>query len=105
GSPSRNSTLNDSTSGPHSKPEPLQLVDSCFTRICMGIVMLMSIFGMFKEIIQMGQQKLGYLMDGSNVVDWTIHISSIIFVSSICMMSTHVSFWQWQAGAIAVFAS
>ncbi|KAM5158043.1 transient receptor potential cation channel subfamily A member 1 isoform 2-T2 [Mantella aurantiaca] len=94
---------NNSTS--HSKLEPLHLQDSYFTRTCMGIVMFMSAFGMFKEIVQMGQQKLGYLMDGSNLIDWTIHISSIMFVSSICTKPLFVAFWQWQAGAIAVFLS
>ncbi|XP_040210340.1 transient receptor potential cation channel subfamily A member 1 isoform X1 [Rana temporaria] len=102
GSPSNNST---SISSSNSEQEPLQLKDSYFTRICMSIVLFMSIFGMLKEIIQMGQQKLGYLLDSSNAVDWTIHISSIVFVSSICTMSTDVEFWQWQAGAVAVFAS
>ncbi|XP_072267162.1 transient receptor potential cation channel subfamily A member 1 isoform X2 [Pyxicephalus adspersus] len=96
------SQLNNST---NSNLKPLELQDSYFTRACMGIVMLMSIFGMLKEIVQMGQQKLGYLMDGSNLVDWTIHISSIMFVSSIYTIPLNVSFWQWQAGACAVFAS
>ncbi|XP_018417833.1 PREDICTED: transient receptor potential cation channel subfamily A member 1 [Nanorana parkeri] len=94
---------NNSTS--NSYPEPLQLQDSYFTRTCMALVMMMSILGMLKEIVQMGQHKLGYLMDGSNIVDWTIHISSIMFVSSIYTMPLSVSFWQWQAGAVAVFAS
>nr|BCR37383.1 transient receptor potential cation channel subfamily A member 1 isoform 277V [Buergeria buergeri] len=97
-SQSNNSTVNSS-------PEPLLLQDSLFTRACMGIIMFVSIFGIFKEIIQMGQQKLGYLMDGSNIIDWTIHISSIMFVSSLCTNPLFVSSWQWQAGAVAVFAS
>nr|BCR37381.1 transient receptor potential cation channel subfamily A member 1 isoform 277V [Buergeria japonica] len=95
---SNNSTVNSS-------PEPLLLQDSLFTRACMGIIMFVSIFGIIKEIIQMGQQKLAYLMDGSNIVDWTIHISSIMFVSSVCTNPLSVLSWQWQAGAVAVFAS
>ncbi|XP_075069745.1 transient receptor potential cation channel subfamily A member 1 isoform X2 [Mixophyes fleayi] len=87
------------------KPEPLQLEDTYFTRTCMGIVMFMSILGMLKELVQMGQQKLKYLIDGSNALDWTIHISSILFVSSVYDRHLSMSYWQWQAGSFAVFSS
>ncbi|KAM8966317.1 transient receptor potential cation channel subfamily A member 1 isoform 2-T2 [Pelodytes ibericus] len=89
------------------KPGPLTLKDSYFTRICMGIVLFMSIFGIIKEIVQICQQKLMYLLDSSNIIDWAIHISSIVFVSSLCQSKSEFSIgtWQWQFGATAVFTS
>ncbi|KAE8599011.1 hypothetical protein XENTR_v10017018 [Xenopus tropicalis] len=50
-------------------------------------------------------KKLAYIGDGSNIIDWSIYISSIIFVSSLCHSPIVVSGLQWQFGAIAVFAS
>ncbi|KAG8441939.1 hypothetical protein GDO86_010936 [Hymenochirus boettgeri] len=87
------------------KPDPLQLKDTYFIRACMGIVLCMSFLGIIKELVQLCQQKLKYIMDHNNVIDWTIHISSIIFVSSLCQTPVVVSTFQWQFGAVAVFAS
>ncbi|XP_063779984.1 transient receptor potential cation channel subfamily A member 1 isoform X2 [Pseudophryne corroboree] len=102
---SNNSTASLEPSELETRHEPLQLQDSYFTRICMSIVMFMSILGILKELVQMVQQKLKYLLDSSNALDWIIHISSIIFVSSLCKESLSMSFLQWQAGAFAVFSS
>ncbi|XP_075684342.1 transient receptor potential cation channel subfamily A member 1 isoform X2 [Rhinoderma darwinii] len=86
-------------------PLTLQLKDKYFTRTCLGIVMLMSIFGIIKEVVQMCQQKVKYLMDSSNIIDWAIHISSILFASSNCTNPLYVSSWKWQCAACAVFTS
>ncbi|XP_056378121.1 transient receptor potential cation channel subfamily A member 1 isoform X2 [Hyla sarda] len=87
------------------KHEPLELQDTYFTRTCMSIVMLMSIFGVVKEIAQMFQQKFKYLTDSSNIIDWAIHISSILFASAVCTNPLYVSSWKWQCAACAVFTS
>ncbi|XP_077126764.1 transient receptor potential cation channel subfamily A member 1 [Ranitomeya variabilis] len=95
------------TNGTNSTAEvkPLQLQDSYFTRTCMGIVMLMSIFGIIKEIVQIFQQKLKYLMDSSNILDWAIHVTAILFASSLCTNPLYVEGWKWQCAAMAVFTS
>ncbi|XP_073439946.1 transient receptor potential cation channel subfamily A member 1 isoform X2 [Dendrobates tinctorius] len=95
------------TNGTNSTAEvkPLQLEDSYFTRTCLGIVMLMSIFGIIKEIVQIFQQKLKYLLDSSNIIDWAIHITAILFASSLCTNPLYVSGWKWQCAAMAVFTS
>ncbi|MEE6463732.1 hypothetical protein FKM82_006038 [Ascaphus truei] len=98
----RPESLNGTT---NQKLEPLQLEDSYFTMVCMGIVLCMSLFGILKELIQICQQRVIYLMDSSNIIDWTIHISSIIFASSVCHTPITVTKWQWQTGAVAVFSS
>ncbi|XP_044151009.1 transient receptor potential cation channel subfamily A member 1 isoform X1 [Bufo gargarizans] len=85
--------------------KPLRLEDTYFIRTCLGIVMLMSMFGIVKEIVQIFQQKLKYLLDSSNVIDWTIHITSILFASSLCTNPLYVPSWKWQCAAGAVFTS
>ncbi|XP_063307399.1 transient receptor potential cation channel subfamily A member 1 isoform X1 [Pelobates fuscus] len=85
--------------------KPLEIKDTYFTKVCMGIVFIMSIFGIIKELVQIVQQKAKYLMDSSNIIDWAIHVSSIIFVSSLCKPHLSLDFFHWQFGAIAVFAS
>ncbi|XP_053322889.1 transient receptor potential cation channel subfamily A member 1 [Spea bombifrons] len=87
------------------KPGALQLKDRYFTRVCMGIVLTTSSLGIIKELIQIFQQKLKYLMDSSNIIDWAIYISSIIFVSSLWRPTLTMGHWEWQFGSMAVFAS
>nr|XP_038031426.1 transient receptor potential cation channel subfamily A member 1-like [Anas platyrhynchos] len=63
----------------------------------------MSLLGICKEIFQLIQQKLKYLLDYSNLLDWTIYTTSIIFVSSLFINTpAHL---QWECGAIAVYLS
>ncbi|XP_072007830.1 transient receptor potential cation channel subfamily A member 1 isoform X2 [Engystomops pustulosus] len=85
--------------------KPLKLEDSYFIRTCLGIVMVMSTFGILKEVVQMFQQKAKYFMDSSNVIDWSIHVTCILFASSICTNPLNVPSWKWQCAAIAVFTS
>ncbi|KAG9461125.1 hypothetical protein GDO78_018028, partial [Eleutherodactylus coqui] len=79
--------------------------DTYFARTCLSIVMIMNIFGLLKEFVQMYQQKLKYLMDGSNIIDWSIYVTSILFASAVCTNPLFVASWRWQCAAIAVFTS
>ncbi|XP_075776642.1 transient receptor potential cation channel subfamily A member 1 [Pelodiscus sinensis] len=82
---------------------PFEYEDSYFIRVCMCLVFVMSLFGICKEIFQLFQQKLKYLLDCSNLLDWTIYTSSIMFVSSLFVnIPAHL---QWECGAIAVYLS
>ncbi|NXO12235.1 TRPA1 protein, partial [Oriolus oriolus] len=82
---------------------PLEYEDSYFTRVCMCLVLIMSLLGICKEIFQLIQQKLKYLLDYSNLLDWTIYTTSIVFVSSLFINTpAHL---QWECGAIAVYLS
>ncbi|KAM9163470.1 LOW QUALITY PROTEIN: transient receptor potential cation channel subfamily A member 1 [Pangshura tecta] len=82
---------------------PLEYEDSYFIRVCMCLVFTMSLFGICKEIFQLFQQKLKYLLDYSNLLDWTIYTSSIIFVSSLFVNIP--ARLQWECGAISVYLS
>uniref|UniRef100_A0A8D0C5L2 Transient receptor potential cation channel subfamily A member 1 n=1 Tax=Salvator merianae TaxID=96440 RepID=A0A8D0C5L2_SALMN len=76
---------------------------SSLIKICMSLVFVMSLFGICKEIIQLFQQKLRYLLDYSNLLDWAIYTTNIIFVSSLFVsLPVHL---QWECGAIAIFLS
>uniref|UniRef100_A0A6J0V738 Transient receptor potential cation channel subfamily A member 1 n=1 Tax=Pogona vitticeps TaxID=103695 RepID=A0A6J0V738_9SAUR len=77
--------------------------NSYFIKVCMSLVFVMSVFGICKEIIQLIQQKLKYLLDYSNLLDWTIYTTSIIFVSSLFISLPGQL--QWECGAIAIFLS
>ncbi|XP_013908594.1 PREDICTED: transient receptor potential cation channel subfamily A member 1 [Thamnophis sirtalis] len=79
---------------------PFDNKDSNFIKVCMSFVFIMSLFGICKEIIQLFQQKLNYLLDYSNLLDWTIYTTSIIFVSSLFV--TLPIRLQWDCGAIAI---
>ncbi|XP_063155461.1 transient receptor potential cation channel subfamily A member 1 [Candoia aspera] len=82
---------------------PFDKKDSNFIKVCMCLVFIMSLFGICKEIIQLFQQKLKYLLDYSNLLDWTIYTTSIIFVSSLFVkLPVHL---QWDCGAIAILLS
>ncbi|XP_061460813.1 transient receptor potential cation channel subfamily A member 1 [Rhineura floridana] len=85
------------------KAGPFEKKDSYFIKVCMSLVFIMSLFGIVKEIIQLFQQKLKYLLDYSNLLDWTIYTTNIIFVSSL-FIQLPVRL-QWECGAIAIFLS
>ncbi|KAJ7338916.1 hypothetical protein JRQ81_012818 [Phrynocephalus forsythii] len=82
---------------------PFDNQDSYFMKVCMSLVFIMSVFGICKELIQLIQQKLKYLLDYSNLLDWTIYTTSIIFVSSLFISLPGQL--QWECGAIAIFLS
>nr|XP_060631461.1 transient receptor potential cation channel subfamily A member 1 [Anolis sagrei ordinatus] len=85
------------------KSGPLGKKNSYFIKVCMCLVFIMSVFGICKEIVQLFQQKLRYLLDYSNLLDWIIYTTSIIFVSSLFInLPANL---QWECGAIAIFLS
>ncbi|XP_077208275.1 transient receptor potential cation channel subfamily A member 1 isoform X1 [Paroedura picta] len=90
--------------GTQNQPGPFDNKDSYFIKVCMCLVFIMSVLGICKEIIQLFQQKLRYLLDYSNLLDWTIHSTSIIFVSSLLIKIDQAAL-QWECGAVAIFLS
>ncbi|XP_048363786.1 transient receptor potential cation channel subfamily A member 1 [Sphaerodactylus townsendi] len=90
--------------GTTNQPGPFDNQNSYFIKVCMCLVFIMSVLGICKEIIQLIQQKLRYLLDISNLLDWAIHSTSIIFVSSLFIKLDQAAL-QWECGAIAIFLS
>ncbi|XP_072524951.1 transient receptor potential cation channel subfamily A member 1a [Salminus brasiliensis] len=70
---------------------------------CMFLVLAMNIYAVGKEIVQMFQQRVKYLRDMSNLMDWSATVCSLLFV--IPLLLNVKSSWHWQAGALAALAS
>ncbi|XP_074141587.1 transient receptor potential cation channel subfamily A member 1 [Sminthopsis crassicaudata] len=81
--------------------EPLDTKNSYLIKVCMILVFLSSILGFCKEMIQIFQQKINYFLDHSNLIEWIIYTTSIVFVSPLFI--SIAANLQWQCGAISVF--
>ncbi|XP_030629407.1 transient receptor potential cation channel subfamily A member 1a [Chanos chanos] len=70
---------------------------------CMFLVLAMNMYAVGKELMQMVHQRLHYLHDVSNVLDWSAAICSLVFVVPLLMNLK--STWHWEAGALATLFS
>ncbi|CAI5673336.1 unnamed protein product [Oreochromis niloticus] len=70
---------------------------------CMVMVLVMNIYSIGKEVVQISQQRWKYITDYSNQSDWISAIFSILFV--VPLMINAEGSLHWQAGAIAVLNS
>ncbi|XP_052283272.1 transient receptor potential cation channel subfamily A member 1-like [Dreissena polymorpha] len=70
-------------------------------RICVCIVFIFCILNILKEIVQMVQQKKKYFKDMTNFLEWILYSTTLVYIAPFVM--SHAMYWQWQAGAIAVF--
>ncbi|TRY99671.1 hypothetical protein DNTS_027992 [Danionella cerebrum] len=70
---------------------------------CMLLVLAMNMYAVGKEILQMFQQRVNYLRDLSNYMDWAAAVCALLFV--VPMLMNMKSSWHWQAGALAALAS
>ncbi|XP_038622683.1 transient receptor potential cation channel subfamily A member 1 [Tachyglossus aculeatus] len=81
----------------------LDTENSHLIKVCMILVFLTSVLGLCKELIQLYQQRLSYLSDQNNWIEWLIYSTSLVFVSPLFLnVPADV---QWQCGAIAVHMS
>ncbi|XP_006139856.1 transient receptor potential cation channel subfamily A member 1 [Tupaia chinensis] len=81
--------------------EILDTTNSYPIKICMILVFLSSIFGCFKEVAQIFQQKRNYFLDVNNAIEWIIYIASMIFV--LPLFINIPGDVQWQCGAMAIY--
>ncbi|XP_056600005.1 transient receptor potential cation channel subfamily A member 1a [Triplophysa dalaica] len=70
---------------------------------CMFLILAMNLYAVGKEILQMTQQRLNYLRDLSNYMDWAAAICALLFVVPLLLNAK--SSWHWQAGALAALTS
>uniref|UniRef100_F6WSN6 Transient receptor potential cation channel subfamily A member 1 n=1 Tax=Monodelphis domestica TaxID=13616 RepID=F6WSN6_MONDO len=94
-----NSTENINSTNGESKP--LDHKNSYLIKVCMILVFLSSVFGFCKEMIQIYQQKTNYFLDHTNLIEWVIYTTSIVFVLPLFVSIPNDI--QWQCGAISVF--
>nr|AEL30802.1 transient receptor potential cation channel subfamily A member 1 [Carollia brevicauda] len=79
----------------------LDTKDSYSIKVSMILVFLSSLFGYFKEVAQIFQQKRNYFLDPNNGIEWVIYTTSIIFVLPLFVGIP--ARLQWQCGAIAIY--
>lgn len=98
-------TLNMTDAGNHSViMVPISFVEqSVFLSVCIVMVLVMNIYAVVKEIVQISQQGWNYFKDYSNQADWNSAIFSLLFV--IPLMVNADCTLHWQAGAVAVLNS
>ncbi|XP_074477546.1 transient receptor potential cation channel subfamily A member 1b [Sebastes fasciatus] len=98
-------TLNITDTGGHNiTMVPSSFVEqSLFVSFCMIMVLVMNVYSIVKEVVQMSQQRMNYFKDYSNQSDWFSAVLSLLFVIPI-MLNAEGSL-HWQAGAMAVLSS
>ncbi|MBN3276216.1 TRPA1 protein, partial [Polyodon spathula] len=69
----------------------------------MILALVMNLYAIGKEMVQVFQQRWRYLLDYSNFLDWGVAVSSLLFVIPLLYNSQEL--WPWQCGAVAVFHS
>uniref|UniRef100_A0A3P9I6U5 Transient receptor potential cation channel, subfamily A, member 1b n=1 Tax=Oryzias latipes TaxID=8090 RepID=A0A3P9I6U5_ORYLA len=71
-----------------------------FKSFSMVMVLIMNIYSIGKEIVQLSQQRWNYFRDHSNHNDWASAVYSLLFI--IPLMINAEGSLHWQAGALAV---
>ncbi|KAL4235703.1 Transient receptor putative cation channel subfamily A member 1 [Mactra antiquata] len=56
---------------------------------------------MVKEVGQLIQQRRNYFRDFTNLLEWILYVTAIIYI--VPFLNNTSSTWQWEAGAISVF--
>ncbi|KAM7369953.1 hypothetical protein PAMP_011241 [Pampus punctatissimus] len=98
-------TMNTTATGEHN----INMVHSSFIEqdlflsCCMVMVLVISIYSIAKELVQISQQRWNYFRDYSNQCDWFSAIFSLLFIIPV-MLNVEGSL-HWQAGAMAVLNS
>ncbi|XP_047424377.1 transient receptor potential cation channel subfamily A member 1b [Mugil cephalus] len=98
-------SMNTTNTGEHNIiMVPTSFVEqSLFSSFCMVMVLVMNIYSIAKEVVQISQQRWNYFRDYSNHCDWFSAIFSLLFIIPV-MLNAEGSL-HWQAGAIAVLNS
>ena len=77
---------------------------STFSRHIPLLTIVICSINIVKEIIQVLIQRLRYFRKGNNYLEWTLYISTIVFMLNFWIDTNLVNFTQkWTAGAISVF--
>uniref|UniRef100_A0A8C2BNP4 Transient receptor potential cation channel, subfamily A, member 1b n=1 Tax=Cyprinus carpio TaxID=7962 RepID=A0A8C2BNP4_CYPCA len=71
--------------------------------VCIIMVLVLNVYSVCKELVQLAQQQVNYFTDFSNLADWCAAISSLVFVIPMCFNLENT--WQWEAGAFAILTS
>ncbi|KAM9331854.1 transient receptor potential cation channel subfamily A member 1b [Pholidichthys leucotaenia] len=76
---------------------------SLLLSFCMVMVVVMNVYSIGKELVQLSELRMHYFKDYSNQTDWVSAIFSLLFV--IPLMLNVKGSLHWQAGALAILNS
>ncbi|XP_034025950.1 transient receptor potential cation channel subfamily A member 1b [Thalassophryne amazonica] len=82
---------------------PVSFTEHSHLYMCMILVVVMNVYSIVKEVLQITQQRWNYFRDSSNFCDWTSAIFSLLFIIPLMLNSNGTI--HWQAGAFAVLHS
>ncbi|XP_053715593.1 transient receptor potential cation channel subfamily A member 1b [Synchiropus splendidus] len=82
---------------------PVSISQNSHAFISILLVLVMNVYAIAKEVVQIYQQRWNYFKDSSNPNDWFASIFSLLFV--IPLLVNAEGSLHWQAGALAVLNS
>ena len=75
-----------------------------FSKVLPSLTVIICAFNIVKELFQMIIQKGRYFLKGNNYLEWTLYISTMVFMLDFLIDKDAITFTQkWNAGAISVF--
>lgn len=75
-----------------------------FSKVLPSLTVVICAFNIVKELFQMIIQKGRYFLKGNNYLEWTLYISTMVFMLDFLIDKDAITFTQkWNAGAISVF--
>lgn len=94
------------------KPSDIYRRDSAFTETVPALVMIFSVLHMCKELFQIYVQRWSYFKDFSNYLDWTLYITTALFMVPYVTSPDTLDIWfegmkdprvLWIVGVVAIF--
>uniref|UniRef100_A0A8C5I1M0 Ion transport domain-containing protein n=1 Tax=Gouania willdenowi TaxID=441366 RepID=A0A8C5I1M0_GOUWI len=79
------------------------LEQSLVLTMAMMMVLVIGVYSVVKEVLQISQQRWNYFKDQTNMMDWSVAILSLLFILPL-ILNVEGSL-HWQAGALAVLSS
>lgn len=105
---SRPNTLDDS----EQKPSDIYKRDSVFVEVVAPLILVFAVIHIMKEFLQIYMQRWTYFKDFSNYLDWTLYITSFLFMVPFVTTPKLLDEWfssmkdprsLWIVGILAIF--
>uniref|UniRef100_A0A1A9WPW8 Ion transport domain-containing protein n=1 Tax=Glossina brevipalpis TaxID=37001 RepID=A0A1A9WPW8_9MUSC len=74
-------------------------------RVCAGIIFFYIALSSLRELIQIYQQRLHYILEIVNLISWILYISTLIMVAPVCKADGAITNVHYSAASISVFLS
>lgn len=72
---------------------------------CAITIIVYIVLSSLREIIQIYQQKLCYVLEIANLISWILYISSLIMITPVFKNDASISNVHYSAAAVSVFLS